>query len=73
MNEIKICPNCKKEFLSKTKKKKYCCDVCYVCATSKKRAKDKDPKFLIWNDIKIKNGCFAKTMTSPDHIYRRTK
>lgn len=32
----------------------------------KRRIKDDDPKYLIWQGMKIKNGCFAKTITTKD-------
>ena len=70
--KVCICknPECKKEFISKREGKIYCSQNCCVFATAKRRAKDKDPKFLTWQGIKIKNGCFAKTLTKPDRVWQ---
>ena len=69
---VKICKNkeCKREFVATNKRKVYCSGNCCVFATAKRRTKDKDPAHLIWQGMKIKNGCFAKTMTTKDHVCR---
>ena len=65
-----ICPNCKRTFLSKNVRKRYCSQNCCVAAINKRKLKDNDPKFLMWQGIKLKNGCFAKTMIFPEFINR---
>lgn len=66
MDQIKKCknPNCRKEFVTNSPRKKYCSQNCCVAHLDmrKKKFDREDAKYLTWRGMKIRNGCFAKLM-----------